>query len=805
MILDRMHLTNFKRFKDAEIDFKNGITGIVGNNGTGKSSIVDAIFFALFGVSGGIASDFIVSSFAEGEKCEVGLHFTVGVEKFYITRTFRKGKTIHHDANLSCNEGNRASGVTQVEAEVRRILGMGPADFRNTIYAAQKDLLTLLDLTPGKRKEWFLRALGIDYLNTGSQRILKEQVDGQEKKINLLQGELAALSRQDPAELENTRISLVYLKEKIGKLQVEEKQQLEQQAGLAEDLRQFCLKANEQQRLADQHTSLINEVLDLENRITKISLDLSAVKDTTAERQQLEETVARIPEARKEIEEYRVKKAEIDRTTTELKAWSKIETNCTERLDKVVTPLASLNAVEKEREDLYAKVRIALGFSADADVGNAIAEYQNDLTEKIANYNAQARLIEEDRKKIQKNLDAIRALGHEGVCPTCLRRLGDHFEAVEREYQIRLSDCLVLSREIDKDLGEALDESNKVPALKTTLDRIKEISILLGYRELYERELDDSRSALTEASTHVFCLTKELNEVGYKEEDHLASRQRLVDLEAAQNRLMVLVNAAAAQAGLQAELSELKRQRLAKSAAAALVMEAIEAHPVDVAVGPRLEHEIQKLEVTLRTITQDLAHTLERERTATAKIAELESSAQRCAKVQSDIAEISADIEILKLTRTAIAEYVVYIMQVVRARIESEVSSIIAEITDGKYDQVLLDEDFNLLVRENDREYTVDRFSGGEQDDIAVALRIALSRYLAELHQVHESTLLIFDEIFGSQDEERRANLLTALRSQESRFPQILLISHIAEIQGEFANTLIVQGNGPVSTVQAGA
>jgi exonuclease SbcC len=36
-------------------------------------------------------------------------------------------------------------------------------------------------------------------------------------------------------------------------------------------------------------------------------------------------------------------------------------------------------------------------------------------------------------------------------------------------------------------------------------------------------------------------------------------------------------------------------------------------------------------------------------------------------------------------------------------------------------------------------------------------------------------------------------NLLTALRTQESRFPQILLISHIAEMQGEFANTLVIE------------
>jgi exonuclease SbcC len=132
---------------------------------------------------------------------------------------------------------------------------------------------------------------------------------------------------------------------------------------------------------------------------------------------------------------------------------------------------------------------------------------------------------------------------------------------------------------------------------------------------------------------------------------------------------------------------------------------------------------------------------------------------------------------------------VVYLMQVVRSRLEGEVSRIISEITGGRYEQVLLDEDFNLLVRDVDEDYLIDRFSGGEQDDIAVALRIAL----AELHQVHESTFLIFDEIFGSQDEERRSNLLTALRTQESRFPQILLISHIAEMQGEFANTLVIE------------
>jgi ABC-type uncharacterized transport system ATPase subunit len=42
LILDRLTLTNFKRFRDVEIRFQDGITGILGNNGTGKSSLVRA-------------------------------------------------------------------------------------------------------------------------------------------------------------------------------------------------------------------------------------------------------------------------------------------------------------------------------------------------------------------------------------------------------------------------------------------------------------------------------------------------------------------------------------------------------------------------------------------------------------------------------------------------------------------------------------------------------------------------------------------------------------------------------------------
>ncbi len=164
---------------------------------------------------------------------------------------------------------------------------------------------------------------------------------------------------------------------------------------------------------------------------------------------------------------------------------------------------------------------------------------------------------------------------------------------------------------------------------------------------------------------------------------------------------------------------------------------------------------------------------------------------------------LTEEIERLKLTRSLIRDYIDYLLQVVRGRIEEEAGRVLAEITDGRYNTVMLDDDFSVLVHDMGEDYPADRFSGGEQDDIAIALRVALSRFIAEVNQVHDSTFLIFDEIFGSQDEERRANLLRALRTQEAYFPQIILISHISEVQDEFSTALLVEmGPDQISQVR---
>ena len=265
------------------------------------------------------------------------------------------------------------------------------------------------------------------------------------------------------------------------------------------------------------------------------------------------------------------------------------------------------------------------------------------------------------------------------------------------------------------------------------------------------------------------------------------------DLEQVHLRYVDLGKKIAQGAVLRQQVTELETKVADKQKELEVLKTAINLAAFDPGIGITLDQALAGAESAIRNAETELARTSERLTYANEKIARHEKEMAAIEGLRQQVATLKEEINLLRLTRTVIGDYVIYLMQVVRSRIEGEVSRIISEITSGRYEQVLLDEDFNLLVRDIDNDYGIDRFSGGEQDDIAVALRIALSRYLAELHQVHESTLLIFDEIFGSQDEERRTKLLTALRTQESRFPQILLISHISEMQGEFTNTLVVE------------
>jgi exonuclease SbcC len=798
MILDRLELNNFKRFRHAEIKFQDGITGILGNNGTGKSSLVQAIFFALYGVQAtGIAADYIVTSFAgPKDRCEVRLDFRIGGDEYTVLRTFKKGKTVTHDASFHKNRKMMATGVSQVEAEVKRTLGMGPVDFKNTIYAGQKDLLTLLENTPGKRKEWFLRALGIEYLSTESQKVLREQIEAKAAGLAGMEGELRAMAgRQSGTDLANLQAAAEKFRAQIAEhgkaTEIRKNQRAEldrQQKILAEQQLAYNRLLQEQQNILRERDAEEKQAQTLEAAIVLLAGE-------QAEYERLRPVVSSHDEVRHRMELLRQKREKFVALNAELGFAGREIADLAGRAERQREQLAALESEELRKNELVTKIRAGLGAGEISE-----DRLETAVSFRLAEINRQAGTLagrlahhREEREKIAADRKTIRDAGADGTCPLCRQKLGDHFGSIEAEFAARLQE---IEDKAVADLGKQeklAREKTTIEALKPLLDAVRAHDAKLRQRPVYAEELASLTARMKKKEEEEHAIRNALAGLAYSEEVFRSCERESAELQKAQLRFIELGKKIGQGQMAKEHLAGIRARIAERTAGLRTLEDGIRAAAFDPAAAARLAAAVTEAEAALRagevlmaTAARDLRFTEE-------KIAEYRSAQEQIAALQKQAEALRDEIELLKLTRSLIAEYVVYLMQVVRSRLEGEVSRIIGEITGGRYEQVLLDEDFNLLVRDVDNDFPIDRFSGGEQDDIAVALRIALSRYLAELHNVHESTFLIFDEIFGSQDEERRNNLLVALRTQESRFPQILLISHIPEMQGEFANTLVVE------------
>ncbi len=115
-------------------------------------------------------------------------------------------------------------------------------------------------------------------------------------------------------------------------------------------------------------------------------------------------------------------------------------------------------------------------------------------------------------------------------------------------------------------------------------------------------------------------------------------------------------------------------------------------------------------------------------------------------------------------------------------RLEQVASTLLSAATDGRYADVKLSEDYRPMIVDRGEDHELTRFSGGEQDLANLCLRLAIADWVSKERNV-DLGFVVLDEVFGSQDDERRQRLLTELRRASSnRFRQMLVITHVTEI-----------------------
>ena len=162
MILKSLRLQNFRKFENELIEFPDGVTGIVGLNGAGKSTIFEAIAWVLFGpVAARTSSDQIKREGAKDKDiCRVELEFV-----FEGKIREMAGKNLTASATVTINGKLAANGADVVSKFIQKKLSMDFKSFYTSIFAKQKELNALSSMNPHERRPLILKMLGINDLD----------------------------------------------------------------------------------------------------------------------------------------------------------------------------------------------------------------------------------------------------------------------------------------------------------------------------------------------------------------------------------------------------------------------------------------------------------------------------------------------------------------------------------------------------------------------------------------------------------------------------------------------------------------
>jgi exonuclease SbcC len=783
MILCKLKLENFKRYKTFELDFDEGLVGIIGKNGSGKSTIFEAILFALYGEFKDRGYKDIVrnANATDKDAVIVELNFEFDSIEYKVVREFR-GKALSANAKLYKNGELITSGAKEVTTSIMKLTKMSKEAFLHTLFASQKELTSLSNSKPEDRKRMIRKLLGlekIDYIEKElieKSRELKREIsafaevllsaeDIQIKKEQIKSNETIKKTLNEELQTQSKQIDSLKLKE------LEIKKELESFAKTKEAkqkaLSELNLLKNSINSNIENQNKLSTELKDLEEK----QLQYKALEPIRKEYETLQVSL----KEQIQLKEYSLKKEGLIKEQVQLREQYKKAKNDIALLQKECEGFESLKQKEQETKTQQEQIK------------QTLTQIQTKEKELNSNIFAEQRVINDTTAKIQQ----IQALGKESNCPTCTRPLLEEYDNVIGSLNSTINEIQTNKiTKLNKQLQEVETNKKTIETQKEQIDKaLSELNSQLALINSKQKDLQN-------LSTH-------LNKVEQKGKENNDEIAKLDKYSYDENKHKILENSFNE---IQAKYEQMKSLET--------MLKRYDSVKQDLEnISKKITEQnstYDTKEIDYKQIAYDeTAHTAkqkeyeEHHQTYELKVNQINEIKVKIAQCEGEIKTIQSNLDNneiqLKKVQTkkddlidydkiklSLSEFKTKLNSKVAPRISDIASNMYAQITKGKYQHIEVSNDFDFYIYDEGKRYPIERFSGGEIDLANLVLRIAISKTLGELSGASSVGFLAFDEVFGSQDEARRMEILEAFHMIKEQYRQIFLISHEMEIKEMF-------------------
>jgi exonuclease SbcC len=781
----RLRLQNFRQHADSTLEFDDGLTGIIGPNGAGKSTILEAIAWALYGnaAARGTRDSIRYSRAAPRQPVRVELDFDLAGHRYRIVRGLTSAELF-----LDGGEAPIANSITTVNEIVQRRLGMSRAEFFNTYFTGQKELAVMAAMGPTERAQFLSRVLGYERLRAAQvlvrdrRKVLAAEIAGLRAGMpdpSVVEAQLAEATERQAAAMARATAAEATHAERAAAAAALAPAWAEAQAERARAL-----------EVAAELKVAQGELAAHERELARLDRDLAEIAVARAELEAIATELTPMAELMAEFQALEALAREEGRRSTLADAVRNLDdelARLVERLGRLETAPTLEEEVTQQLEAKRREVEEAL-----AQAERARTAWVRDKQEAETRHGA----LQQQWRELKEQREQLLSLGDEGTCPTCQRPLGTHFRTVLDVIDAQLETVTVdgkyyLSRL--EQLAEppegvtTLDEHRKALALQAGALERKLAKVQSGVQELaaLARDVAAKRERRAQLDADLEAIP-----LGYDAARHGAVRaeiERLAPLDARAARL-------GAQAEREGQVAR-EKERLVPQLEAARARVAQLAAGQAAAVLPEVEF------VALRARHDAaLAQARAAELAAVQARGEAEAAgaaAARAAQAREELAATQEKLDALHHDRRlhealdrAFSDLRTDLNAQLRPELSEIASGFLGDLTDGRYGELELNEDYAVTVLEEGVPKPV--ISGGEEDLANLVLRLAISQMIAE-RAGQQFSLLILDEVFGSLDDARRLHVLELLRRLQDRFAQVIVITHIEGVRDGLDRVLSVR------------